>query len=164
MKRKNWLSALEICVSGHIFRVLGGSKREKINISTGPTNLRQDWDTRKTFPFFQIAIGWDEWIEVHFALIGITVSYSSMINEELGASRYCLFVSFALQTLLGKTISGPECLEKGPRQLFLFVACAEANCSGGSCTTVAPVSSRKTNGTKEVVWRATPATNFFATI
>lgn len=80
--------------------------------------MRQDWDTRKTFPFFQIAIGWDGWIKVHFALIGITVSYSSIINEELGASRYCLFRSpfnFVGEDNFRTRVSG-----KGASSTFFF--------------------------------------------
>lgn len=116
VERKNWLSALEICVSGHIFRVLGRSKGKNKHIKQDP----QICDTRKTSPSSRLLLaGMDGWME-----------FVKLLTKNFGASRYYLF-----RSLLGKTISGPECLEKGST---LCGVRAEANCSGGSCTTVAP--------------------------
>lgn len=59
-KVKNWLSVLEICVSGHIFRVLGGSKREKINISNRTHKFATGLGHKEDFPLLPDCywLGW----------------------------------------------------------------------------------------------------------
>lgn len=117
-------------------------QKEKINISNRTHKFATGLG-HKDFPFFQIAIGWDGWS-----------GFIKLLTKNFGASRYYLFRS-PFKLCWGRQFPDPSVWKRGQ----LCVACARKPIAlAGAVPPSLLVSSRKTNGTKEVVWRATPVT------